>query len=51
MASDNDSEIAITIEGRGPTIVDALADVLTRAQEHLRAVESASEGGDDDHDA
>ena len=36
-----DGEIAISIEGRGPTVVDALADVLLNAQTRLRAVNSA----------
>lgn len=38
-----DGEIAISIEGRGPTVVDALAEVLLGAQDRLRAIDSTSD--------
>lgn len=38
-----DGEIAISIEGRGPTVVDALADVLLGAQDCLRVIDGEAE--------
>lgn len=39
----DDDTITVTIEGSGPTVVDALADVLVNAQERLR--EDTNDGG------
>lgn len=44
---EDDDEIVITIEGRGATIVDALANVLLGAQDRLRATDSAADTRDD----